>query len=212
MRCRLGLLILLLLPAGRTLSPPELRTPGGAPAPYPTRRSAGLQHDFGTGDEGDESWRGVEKDRSMCIALRISLSLSFSLSFSLSLARALSHPFPPPTHTHTPHTPHPPTHTNTHSDKLDGVSFVPGDFPTLHDAVEQVLERQSKSVYGQRTVISVRAGSHLIPRRFREVACPGDWQYYLSHYPRYLNGKKSRARIPDDGAQPKTSAEVCSLV
>ena len=115
MRCRLGLLILLLLPAGRTLSPPELRTPGGAPAPYPTRRSAGLQHDFGTGDEGDESWRGVEKDRSMCIALRISLSLSFSLSFSLSLARALSHPFPPPTHTHTPHTP--PTHTHKHTQR-----------------------------------------------------------------------------------------------
>ena len=116
------------------------------------------------------------------------------------------------THIHTPEHTHTHTPTHTHSDKLDGVSFVPGDFPTLHDAVEQVLKRQSQSVYGQRTVISVRAGSHLIPRRFREVACPGEWQFYLSHYPCYLNGKKTRARIPDDGAEPKTSAEVCGLV
>ena len=153
---------LLLLAASNPLAAgPGLRAPGSAPPaapPWHGRRSTttGRRHDFGTGDEGDESWRDVEKDR----------------------------------------------------DTLDGVSFVPGDFPTLHEAVERVLEKQSESVRGRSTVISVKSGSHLMPRRFREVACPHDWPYYLSHYPRYLDGKKTRARIPDDGCEPKTSEEA----
>ena len=60
----------------------------------------------------------------------------------------------------------------------------------------------------RRTVISVKSGSHLMPRRFREVSCPHDWPFYLSHYPRYLDGKKTRARIPDDGCEPKTAEEA----
>ena len=92
--------------------------------------------------------------------------------------------------------------------KLDSVTFVPGDYPTLDQAVEEVQRRQKDSVLAQRTVISLKSGSHLMPRRFREVVCPGKiWPYYQSHYPRYLDGKKTRARIPDDGCEPKTSED-----
>jgi len=120
------------------------------------RQGPKVSHDFGTGDLGDETWRGVDSDRS----------------------------------------------------KLDAVTFVPGDYPTLHEAVQEVMRRQKDSVIGQRTVISLRGGSHLMPRRFREVVCPGDtWPYYQTHEPRYLNGKKTRAIIPDDGSQPKTSVD-----
>jgi hypothetical protein len=52
-------------------------------------------------------------------------------------------------------------------DKLDAVTFVPGDYATLHEAIDGVLHRQRESAYGQPTVISLKAGSHLMPRRFR---------------------------------------------
>ena len=98
---RQQLVPLLLLAAGSPLAAgPGLRTPGGVPPapspPWQRSTAGGRRHDFGSGDEGEESWRGVEKDRA----------------------------------------------------ELDGVSFVPGDFPTLHDAVERVLEKQSESVRG----------------------------------------------------------------
>ena len=93
-------------------------------------------------------------------------------------------------------------------DKLDTVTFVPGDYATLHEAIEGVQQRQSGSITAQRTVISLRAGSHLMPRRWREVAVPGKtWPYYQSHAPRYLNGEKTLALIPDDGCEPKTSED-----
>jgi len=91
---------------------------------------------------------------------------------------------------------------------VDAVTFVPGDYPTLREAVDDVLRQQRESVHGRRSVISLRPGSHLMPRQFREVSCPdGTWPYYQSHYPRYLNGKKTRALIPDDGAEPKISED-----
>ena len=147
-----GALLLALQLPGVLLLSGQARVPGGSGL-----RGTRVGHDFGTGDLGDETWRGVDGARDGIV---------------------------------------------------DAVTFVPDDYSGIVEAIEQVLHRQQENVHGKRTVISVRPGSYLMPRRFREVACPdGKWPYYLSHYPRYLDGKKTCARIPDDGAEPKISED-----
>ena len=83
---------------------------------------------------------------------------------------------------------------------------LPRDFPTLERAVQHVQEQTTKRGTVSKPLIYLEEGSYLVDRRFKEVAVSQDgWQYYQSHIPIYLDGRQTRALVPDDGSEPEVS-------
>ncbi|EKX37366.1 hypothetical protein GUITHDRAFT_145064 [Guillardia theta CCMP2712] len=91
---------------------------------------------------------------------------------------------------------------------LHRVSNVPGDFDDLDEAVDHIRLMVRNSVTSQRTLINLGPGSHLIKKKYKEVAIQNKiWPYFRVHTPIFLDGKRTRALVPDDGAEPVQSSE-----
>jgi hypothetical protein len=78
------------------------------------------------------------------------------------------------------------------NDGHGAVIRVPKDFVSFNRAVDSALARAKQSVSILKPLIYLEEGSYLIDRRYKEVAVSKDgWQYYKSHPPIYLDGRKS---------------------
>jgi len=91
---------------------------------------------------------------------------------------------------------------------LHRVSNVPGDYDTLDDAIAHSQRMVRNSFISQRTLINLGPGSHLIKKKYKEVAIENNiWPYFKVHEPIFLDGKRTRALLPDDGSEPVFSDE-----